>query len=119
MGSGGREIGLPCPPLPKSWFDQTVIPVLALVNYADAIGLRVPEDKEIFGRLDDLHHRFFGRHRFHRIAPRTDDARVVPLRLDRRQWARRDCARRRGAMFAGDDFPFDLERLASQTVYGL
>src|SRR6266508_1149319 len=78
-----------------SRLDQTVIPVLAVVNYADAISLRVSEDQEVFGRLAILHHRLFGGHRLDRIAPRTDDARVVPLGLDRRQWARRDRARRR------------------------
>src|SRR5262247_238179 len=109
----------PALPLSQSGLDETVIPVLAFVNYADAIGLRVSEDQEVFGRLANLHHRLFGGHRLDRIAPRTDDARVVPLGLDRRQWARRDRACRRGAMFAGDDFPLDLERLASQTVYGL
>src|SRR5262245_46124585 len=110
---------LPYSPLPTSGFDQTVIPVLAFVNYADAIGLRVSEDQKVFGRLANLHHRLFGGHRLDRIAQRTDDARVVPLGLDLRQRARRDRARRRGAMFAGDDFPLDLQRLAAQTVYGL
>src|SRR5215475_14042389 len=104
---------------PLSWFDQTVIPILAFINYADAISLRVPEDQEIFGRLDDLHHRLFSGHRFDRVTPRTDDAGVVSLGFDRGQWAWRDLARRRGTMFAGDDFPLDLERLASQTVHCL
>src|SRR5262245_20540351 len=119
MGSGEWGTGLPYYPLPQSWFDQTVIPVLAFVNYANAIRLRVSEDQEVFGRLANLHHRLFGGHRLDRIAPRTDDARVVPLGLDLRQWAWGDRARRRGTMFAGDDFPLDLERLSPQTVYGL
>src|SRR5262245_5535342 len=112
-------MALPYSPLPKSWFDQAVIPVLAFINYSDAISLRVPEDQEIFGRLDDLHHRLFGGHRFDRVTQRTDDAGVVSLGFDRGQRTWRDFTRRRGTMFACDDFPLDLERLASQTVHGL
>src|SRR5215475_9514932 len=118
MGSGEWEwvfpILFPTPhsPLPKLWFDKSVIPVLALINYADTVGLRVSEDQKIFGRLADMHHRLFGGHRLNGIPPGTDDARVVSFGFDRRHGAGRDRARRRRAVFAGDDFPLDLERLA-------
>ena len=106
MGNGNGSFLLPTPrsPPPKLWFDKAVIPVIALINHADTVGLRVSEDQKIFGRLSDVHHRLFGRHRLNGIPPGTDDARVVSLRFDWRRWAWRERARRRRAVFAGNDF---------------
>src|SRR5215813_2847944 len=109
-------MGLSYSPLPTSRFDQAVISIVAPVNYADTVGLRISEDQKVFRRLMDLHHRLFGSHRFDRITSRTDDARLISFRFDRRQRAWREFPRRRGVMFAGDDFSLDLERLASQAI---
>src|SRR5262245_25840714 len=112
-------LSTPHSPLPESGFYKSVIPVLAFINYADAIGLRVPENQKVFGRLADMHHGLFGGHRFDRITPRANDVRAVSLRFDRRNGAWRYDARRRRTVFAGDDFPLHFERLTSQTVHSL
>src|SRR5262245_13190562 len=112
MGSGDWEVVFPAPtphsPLPTSWFDQAVISILASVNYADAISLRISEDQKVFRRLVDLHHRLFGGHRFDRITQRTDDTRLVSFRFYRGQGACGNFPRRRGMMLAVDDLSLDL-----------
>lgn len=60
---------------------ESVVAVLAFVKHADAVGVSIAENKELIGFVGELHQRFFGRHGFHGVASRRDDARLARVAL--------------------------------------